>query len=237
MQLPLFLRPRASSPVVPLRSGSATLELRLIRNPRARRYVLRVTDQAHIVVTVPRWGSVAEARAFAEQHTEWIARERLRRMTDGAARAWTPGREIWIRGERVAIALDGGVARAGDVETVLAEGADLKTALQSALRAAAKRELPPRLMALAALVGLRVARVSVRNQRSRWGSCSSRGSIALNWRLLQMPPGVRDYVLWHELMHLRRGDHSPAFWTLVADVCPEYEAARTWLRAHGRELA
>src|SRR5687768_2076187 len=101
MQLPLFLRPRASSGVVPLRSGSATLELRLIRNPRARRYVLRVTDNDAIVVTLPRWGSVAEARRFAEQHTEWIARERLRRLTDGTARQWSAGREIWLRGERV----------------------------------------------------------------------------------------------------------------------------------------
>lgn len=237
MQLPLFLRPRAASPVVPLRAGSATLDLRLIRNPRARRYVLRVTDRADIVVTVPRWGSIAEARAFAEKHTEWIARERLRRMTDGATRAWTAGREIWLRGERVAIAIDGGVARVGDVQAVLKGGADLKPALQAALRAAAARELPPRLLALADSAGLRVSRVSVRNQRSRWGSCSSRGSIALNWRLLQMPPEVRDYVLWHELMHLRRGDHSAAFWKLVAEVCPDYEQARAWLRRHGRELA
>lgn len=237
MQLPLFLRRRPAPRVVPLRAGAATLELRLIRNPRAHRYVLRVTDQADIVVTVPRWGSVAEARAFAEQHTEWIARERLRRMTAGPARQWTAGRAIWLRGEQVAIVVDGNVARAGDVEAGLPPGADLKAALQSALRAAAKRELPPRLMALAVGAGLRVTRVSVRNQRSRWGSCSSRGSIALNWRLLQMPPEVRDYVLWHELMHLRRGDHSPAFWKLVAEVCPDYEQARAWLRAHGPELA
>lgn len=237
MQLPLFLRPRAASPVVPLRAGTATLELKLIRNPRARRYVLRVTDNADIVVTVPRWGSISAARAFAEKHTDWIARERLRRMTDGAARVWTPGREIWLRGERVAIAIDGPVARAGDIEAVMREGTDLKAALQASMRAAARRELPPRLMSLAAGAGLHVTRVSVRNQRSRWGSCSSRGSIALNWRLLQMPAGVCDYVLWHELMHLRRGDHSPAFWKLVADVCPDYEQARAWLRAHGPELA
>lgn len=226
MQLPLPL----------LRASPASPAVKLIRNPRARRYVLRVTDQAQIVVTVPRWGSVAEARRFAEQHTEWIARERLRRMTDGSARAWAAGDEIWVRGARVAIEIDGGVARAGDVAAVIADGADLKAALQSALRAAAKRELPPRLMALADSAGLRVTRVSVRNQRSRWGSCSSRGSIALNWRLLQMPAEVRDYVLWHELMHLRRGDHSAAFWKLVAAVCPGYEQARAWLRAHGREL-
>lgn len=221
---------------MPLRAGTTTLELRLIRNPRARRYVLRVTDKADIVVTVPRWGSISEARAFAEKHTEWIARERLRRMTDGAARAWTAGREIWLRGERVRISVDGHVARAGDIEAVVKEGADVKAALQLALRAAAARELPPRLLTLADEAGLRVARVSVRNQRSRWGSCSSRGSIALNWRLLQMPADVRDYVLWHELMHIRRADHSAAFWTLVEQVCPDYRSAKAWLLAHGREL-
>lgn len=221
---------------MPLRAGTTTLELRLIRNTRARRYVLRVTDKADIVVTMPRWGSISEARAFAEKHTEWIARERLRRMTDGAADAWAAGRGIWLRGEQVTIVVDGQVARVGDIEAAVTEGADVKAALQSALRAAATRELPPRLMTLADEAGLRVARVSVRNQRSRWGSCSSRGTIALNWRLLQMPADVRDYVLWHELMHLRRRDHSPAFWKLVANVCPGYETARAWLRRHGPEL-
>src|SRR5687768_17154831 len=83
MQLPLpLLRQRAGVTVVPLRSGASTLALRLVRNRRARRYVLRVTAAADVVVTMPRWGSIAEARAFAEQHVTWIARERLRRATE-----------------------------------------------------------------------------------------------------------------------------------------------------------
>ena len=102
------------------------------------------------------------------------------------------------------------------------------------LRARARRELPLRLLELAALHGLRVSRVSVRNQRWRWGSCSRSGHICLNWRLVQMPPGIRDYVMLHELMHLKRMDHSPRFWKLVAAVCPEYQAARKWLRGYGR---
>jgi predicted metal-dependent hydrolase len=99
------------------------------------------------------------------------------------------------------------------------------------LRARAARELPPRLFALAAQHGLSVRKVSVRNQKWRWGSCSPNGHICLNWRLVTMPDRVRDYVLIHELMHLKRLDHSPRFWKLVAAACPDYQASRAWLRA------
>jgi predicted metal-dependent hydrolase len=104
------------------------------------------------------------------------------------------------------------------------------------LRATAKSVLPARLMEVAAALGLTVARVSVRNQRSRWGSCGRDGHICLNWRLVLMPEWVRDYVLVHELMHLRRMDHSPKYWQLVAAAYPEYEAAREWLRRNGPGL-
>ena len=238
MQLPLpLLRRRGGVNVVPLQVGSHVVPIRLVRHPRARRYVLRVTDTAAVVVTLPRWGSVTEARAFAEQHVDWIARERVRRAAEAARASEAGANEIWLRGERVAVRTEGGVIAAGDISAMVAEGGDARQALRKALRAAAKRELPPRLMELAARADLRVARVTVRDQRSRWGSCSSRGAIALNWRLLLMPPAVCDYVLWHELMHLKRADHSPVFWKLVEAVCPDYRDARAWLRKHGRELA
>ena len=245
MQLPLPLRQaarllrgtaRPGITVVPLRAGAATVALKLMRHRRARRYVLRVTDAGDVVVTLPRWGSIGEARAFAEKHLAWIAAERLRRATGAALNAWTPGSEIWLRGERCAIVRDGDFISAGDIRVRAPEGSDVKAALRRALRQQAGVELPERLLELARQCGLKVARVSVRDQRSRWGSCSSRGSIALNWRLLLMPIAVRDYVLWHELMHLRRADHSPAFWRLVEKVCPDYRAARAWLQTHGREL-
>jgi predicted metal-dependent hydrolase len=103
-------------------------------------------------------------------------------------------------------------------------------------RARAKKELPELLLRLADAHGLVVSRVSVRNQRSRWGSCSPRGHICLNWRLVLMPDSVRDYVLIHELMHLRRLDHSRAFWKLVAEACPGYDVSRRWLRHHAHLL-
>ena len=78
-----------------------------------------------------------------------------------------------------------------------------------------------------------MSRVSIRNQRTRWGSCNRNGHICLNWRLVTLPEPVRDYVLIHELMHLKRMDHSPRFWNLVKEACPEYKEVRAWLRSQG----
>lgn len=110
---------------------------------------------------------------------------------------------------------------------------DLPAEARAALLTKARRELPERLKALAAPLGLTVTRVSIRSQRHRWGSCSPSGHISLNWRLVTMPPWVCDYVLYHELMHLKQMDHSPLFWRLVEEVCPRYREARAWLRRHG----
>jgi predicted metal-dependent hydrolase len=141
------------------------------------------------------------------------------------ARAFAGRLDAWIEKQRQRLEAD----RANRPQTI-------PDAEQRDGRARAKRELPPRLLELAAGLGLAVAKVSIRNQRWRWGSCSPNGHICLNWRLVSMPPWVRDYVMIHELMHLRRMDHSKKFWKLVAEACPDYEAARRWLRQNGRPL-
>jgi predicted metal-dependent hydrolase len=104
----------------------------------------------------------------------------------------------------------------------------------AALRRLAATELPARVHELAALHGIRVSRVSVRNQRTRWGSCSTAGLISLNWKLVQTPESVRDYVILHELAHRRHPDHSARFWAEVEWLCPGFEEAETWLRTEGR---
>jgi predicted metal-dependent hydrolase len=104
------------------------------------------------------------------------------------------------------------------------------------LRARAVLELPAELRRLAEANRLRVERISVRNQRWRWGSCSPSGHVCLNWRLVLMPAFVREYVLIHELMHLKRFDHSRAFWQLVETACPRHTEARRWLRENGDAL-
>ena len=120
--------------------------------------------------------------------------------------------------------------RRAEAERQRPRPAALSAVEEHTLRARARRELPVRLLELAAQHGLTVSRVSVRNQKWRWGSCSPSGLICLNWRLVRMPDAVRDYVMLHELMHLKRMDHSPKFWKLVAAVCPTYQDARRWLR-------
>jgi predicted metal-dependent hydrolase len=139
------------------------------------------------------------------------------------ARAFAEQQRPWIDKQRRKLALERSYP-----------GRTIDPAVESKLRDRAKLELPARLLELAAENKLRVARVSVRNQQWRWGSCAPNGHICLNWRLVQMPPEIRDYVMIHELMHLKRMDHSSRFWRLVALSCPNYQDARRWLREHAR---
>jgi predicted metal-dependent hydrolase len=212
-----------------------------VRHPRARRYVLSIDARGVARVTMPRWGRRAEARAFAEAHVAWIERERARQLQRPAVpRRIAPGDLVLLRGIRCPLSM---VAREAIAHVALGElsndvpaPADLDPVVRSMLRELAARELPQRLRAHAAHHGLTVTHVTIRDQHTRWGSCSPGGRISLNWRLVQMPDAVCDYVLVHELMHLRVPNHSRRFWREVRAACPEYERARDWLRRHGREL-
>jgi predicted metal-dependent hydrolase len=200
-------------PSLPFDAGSPRYEF--VRHPRARRYVIRVVGDGTVRVTVPRWGSKGEAEAFAERERAWIEKQQRRVEAE---------RERRERERR-----NGGSAPADSERVDAATGGQQRT-----LRERARRELPQRLLELAAQHRLTVTRVTVRNQRWRWGSCNRNGHICLNWRLVEMPDAVRDYVLLHELMHLKRMDHSPKFWKLVGDVCPDFRTARAWLKAFSR---
>jgi predicted metal-dependent hydrolase len=218
------------------------LPVRFGRHARARRYVLRVDADGVARVTMPRWGKPAEARAFAEAHVDWIERQRARQLQASQARPATvlAGSPVLLDGVphplRVEPHEHGIVVGIGPHERITAVHADFRHAAAAMLRDVAREALPPRLLELAAEHGHIVTAVTIRNQRTRWGSCTSTGRISLNWRLVQMPPAVRDYVLLHELMHLRVRNHSPRFWQQVARVCPQVNEARRWLREHGPEL-
>ena len=121
-------------------------------------------------------------------------------------------------------------------ERVREQRASVPPQQEAELRRQAAEHLIPRLHELAAQHGLTVGRVSIRNQRSRWGSCSRNGAISLNYRLMLMPVRVADYVLIHELMHLQQQNHGPRFWRLVERACPDYRESERWLRRHGRAL-
>jgi predicted metal-dependent hydrolase len=152
---------------------------------------------------------------------------RLRVETDGTLRVTIPRGGSRLVAERFvrdrAESIRGERARQGARPRIDVDA-------RARLRQQAAVTLPARVIELAERTGLRPAGVAVGDQRTRWGSCSQAGRIRLNWRLVLMPGWVRDYVILHELVHLRRLDHGPAFWRLVADACPAWRDARRWLR-------
>ena len=226
---------RAEKPPAVIEVGSHTYAISIARHRRARRYVLRMTTDGALRITVPRGASVAGGLAFAKGQGAWIAREQARRMVRN--RAWSDGGLVWFRGEHVPLVIGDTVVTFGTESMARPkDGESLRGAFETRLRTIADAELPTRCTDLARQHGLAVSRVTVRNQRSRWGSCSPRGAIALNWRLVQMPAAVSDYVILHELMHLRQPNHSRRFWREVGQVCEGWRQAEHWLRAHGREL-
>ena len=222
-------------------SPPAEPRVEFVRMRRARKYILRVRPDGTLRVTIPRGGSRRDAEAFVARHRRWVDEERVRVASRHAPVEWYAGDAVPLRGVATTIAVEqkgprrfvlfGGIRVRVGADTV-----NLRPAVEAGLRHIAARELIPRLRTLAAEHGLTVARVTIRNQRSRWGSCSTSGVIALNFRLVQMPPWVSDYVLLHELMHLRQQNHSRRYWRLVEQVCPDFRAAEQWLRGEGKAL-
>lgn len=177
-----------------------------------------------------------EGLTFAQRNVRWVERalERLAARPT-LPKQWLIGTPVYFRGDEVKIesAEELGWIRLGN-ELIQAgdTSGDLRRVIERHIGQIARRELPPRVFEYAVRHELRVRRVTIRNQRSRWGSCSSFGTISLNWRLLQTPLYVQDYLILHELMHLREMNHSARFWREVETVCPEYELAERWLKEH-----
>jgi predicted metal-dependent hydrolase len=222
------------------RPGEPHPVIEFVRVRRARRYILRVRPDGSLRVTVPRGGSRREAEQFVRKHQRWITGERKRVQIAHAPREWEQGSEILLRGLPVKISVDqrgdSKTIRYADRRVTVLATADTRSAVEADLRDLARTELVNRLRELAVQNNLQVGAISIRNQRSRWGSCARSGNIALNFRLVQMPPQVRDYVLLHELMHLKQQNHSRRFWRLVEAVYPDFRDAERWLRAEGKSL-
>lgn len=209
------------------------------RSQRARNYRLTLRRDGTAVATIPARGTEREAVKFVEQHRDWLERARERqRKRPRAAEVWTIGTHVLWRGEmcEVRIAATGErpqVCLAADAFRVPQHDGDLRPTLEAHFARRAKVELPARAWELAASTGVDVKQVIVRNQRSRWGSCSANGTISLNWRLVQTPDFVRDYIIYHELMHLREMNHSARFWARVEEVCPGWREAEAWIKRNG----
>ena len=214
--------------------------IEFVRVRAARKYILRVRPDGSLRVTIPRGGSGAQATQFVARQRAWIARERARVRRERAPVRWGAGSTVLLGGDphTIRIVEIGGRLVAGYADRLVnvGSGEDVRPEIERDLRVLAQERLIPRVRELAAQHGLNVRKVTIRNQRSRWGSCSRSGAIALNFRLVQMPAAMSDYVLIHELMHLKQQNHGPRFWSLVERACPEFVAAERWLRESGRGL-
>jgi predicted metal-dependent hydrolase len=217
-------------------------ELVFVRSPRARHYRLTLRRDGVAVATIPVRGSEREAQRFVAEHHDWLERARSRQAKKPrAAMVWRPGTSILWRGELTELRVAGSpekpaVCLAADVFRVAAGGRDLRANLEAQFARRARIELPGRAWELAAATGVDIKQVVIRNQRSRWGSCSATGTISLNWRLVQTPDFVRDYIIYHELMHRREMNHSARFWRRVEEVCPAWCDAERWLKRNGSLL-
>lgn len=208
----------------------------------ARRLSLRVrTARQDVVLTMPVRCSFALAERFARRHAAWIA-DRLDALAPPVA--FTPGSRIPVRGlMHVTLARPGLRRRvwteiADDGPQLCVSGPEGAFAAQvgAFLRAEAQADLTDAVTRYAAQAGVSVSGLTLRDTRSRWGSCTARGALNFSWRLILAPPFVLDYLAAHEVAHRVHLDHSDQFWALVRRLYPEIETAEAWLKQHGASL-
>lgn len=195
------------------------------RSTKARRVRLMVTEDGEALIVMPARAAEREAVALFERHRGWVARQQAkieeRRINLATRPSLAAGRVLMVNG----------VAR-----KVRVSNAAERDALERQLRKEARAIFSARIADRAAQMELKPTSLQVRDQKSRWGSASKDGGMSLSWRLILCPPEILDYVVVHELAHLRYGGHGKRFWQLVARHYGDHRAARKWLGDHNDEI-
>ncbi len=215
-----------------------TVPLTWRRSARARRISLRIEPRAGgVIVTLPARASVSAGRAVLQAHRDWVA-DRLAQlpapvslgegatvMLDGAPRQIVHRPEArgtaWLEGDAIHVA---------------GEAAFVGRRVKDWLRLQARRQLGELALEKAAGAGLALRRITIKDTSSRWGSCTAAGNLMFSWRLVMAPRPVQDYVVGHEVAHLRHMNHGAAFWALTDRLTPHRETAHRWLAKHGAGL-
>lgn len=222
---------------VDLDLGGRSVQVAVKRSALARRISLRIDPARGAVLMLPVKARLAEGERFLLAHRVWLA-ERLARLPGPVALAdgatvpllgvphpvrHVPGarRGVWVEGGEILVS--------GLPEHVGRRTADF-------LKSEAKRLIAPRAQDMAARLGRKTGRITVKDTRSRWGSCSSSGDLAFSWRLVLAPEQILDYVVAHEVAHLVQMNHSPAFWAVVESLVGDHRPARRWLKINGAGL-
>lgn len=252
---PRDLRPVTREPVTPrLVTRTITLSGREItytvrHSSRAKSIRLRIAPRVGLEIVVPRRERLPDIAALLRRHAAWILTTLDRYPTVTATNGFRPpmgdgatapyrgaSYRLVVRvapGRRATVIPDDAARR---LLVTLVDAADTSAILKGWFKTRARHVLDERITVFAAALGVTYGRFVVRDQRTRWGSCSSSGNLNFNWRLILAPPAVLDYVVIHELAHRKELNHSARFWAVVAAHCPDYRARQRWLREHGAEL-
>lgn len=222
---------------IPLDLGGHSVDVTIKRSAQARRMSLRIDPAKGVVMVLPAHASLRDAERFLLAHRVWVA-ERLARLPGKVALA--DGIVVPLGGVPHAIRHQAGARRGVWVEdgalNVSGQPEHVGRRVADFLKGEAKRVIVPQTQALAERIAKRPGRITVKDTRSRWGSCSATGDLAFSWRLVLAPDWVLTYVVAHEVAHLAEMNHSPAFWAVVDSLFDDAKAARRWLKAHGPGL-
>jgi predicted metal-dependent hydrolase len=211
------------------------VEITLRRSARARRFSLRVSSlDGRVTLSMPPRARVGDAMAFAAGHRDWLIRALSRQPPQHPL---TFGATLPFQGASLRLTQGTGPIRIEGERLILpGPEAQIGPRLAAWAKAQARNRLAAASDHYAALLGTKPARITLRDTRSRWGSCTAQGALMYSWRLIFAPPDVLDYVAAHECAHLIEMNHSPAFWTLVERIFPDWQPRRDWLRQHGASL-
>jgi predicted metal-dependent hydrolase len=212
------------------------LDYTIRRSQRARRVRVVVAAHAGVHVTLPARAREREAALAVAELRPWIER-RMAEVRAARDRLAVPAGHVPYLGAHLRLAPEAGRVRAhrrGDALLVPAN--EPRDAIERWYRRTARTEVAPRLDEAVAALGRAYTKLTIRGQRTRWGSCSTTGAMSFNWRLLLGPDEVLDYVVWHEACHLVVMDHSRRFWSLLEHHRPGYREPQRWLRANGSAL-
>ena len=221
---------------MPVLPGHPPVEITLRRSARSRRFSLRVSQlDGRVTLSLPLRAREAEAMEFARAQEGWL-RAALARQPVQALVAM--GDAVPVEGQMLVLAPGSGrsVRREGGALLVPGDPAQTGVRAQAYLKVLARERLLTASDHFAGLVGCKASRITLRDTRSRWGSCSHQGALMYSWRLVMAPPAVLTYVAAHEVAHLVEMNHSAAFWAVVARLYPGWQGQRRWLHSHGQRL-
>ena len=223
--------------VIEVEHLQARYQVTLKRSAKARRYGLRISLATRaVVLTMPLKADLATAIDFARRHGGWIA-TRLARLPQTVP--FIEGQSVPLRGEPHLLRAKILVQTQEDGTPCLAIPGDpafLARRLKDFLKREALRDLEQAVARYAQMIDVSVKGITLRDTKSRWGSCSSQGALNFSWRLIMAPPFVLDYLAAHEIAHRREMNHSSRYWRLLNSMTPDVERAEAWLKSHGTSL-